>query len=303
MAQLRLRSLSSFLNLLTRLNRSKAGNVGIIFGLAVTPLVLAAGAALDYSRAAGLLTALQAGTDATTLVLCKASPSLTVAQLKAIAEPSVQSYVANGTIQVADLQVSNSPRNVTLKTTSSYATAFMKIMNQNTVAIDATASCSASEQYFEIALVLDTTGSMAYSGGTQTKMEAAKMAGKNFIDYMYSTGALPGHVRMSMVPFAASVAIPTASRTASWLDTTGVNPLHWQFVTNPGAQSFTSRLSIFNKLKLTDLYLGLGGLRRVAALSLQRQGRPGLDRHAEEHDHAALRPRRGEQLHGLPVQG
>ncbi len=243
MSELR-RILSGFL-------KSRGGNVGIIFGLAITPLVLAAGAALDYSRASDLHSSLQTGTDATTLLLCKASSTLTSDQLRTMAKDSVQSYVGGGTITIKDLQVTNSPRSVVLTTTSSSATAFMKIMNQNTVVVDATASCSASEQYFEIALVLDTTGSMSSSGGTQTKMEAAKTAAKDFVDYMFTTGALPGHVRMSLVPFAASVAIPTASRTAPWLDTTGLSPVHWQYVTNPGAASFTSRVSIFDKLKNT----------------------------------------------------
>lgn len=237
---------------LRRFGRSRAGNVGIVFGLAVTPLVLAAGAAVDYSRASDLQTSLQAGTDATTLVLCKASPTLTDAELTTLAQTGVQGYVTGGTVAVDGLKVSNSPRNVVLKTTSSYQTAFMKIMNRDTVAVAASAACSASEQYFEIALVLDTTGSMAYTGGTQTKMEAAKTAAKTFVDYMYTTGALPGHVRMSLVPFAASVAIPTAFRTASWLDTTALSPIHWQYVTNPGGSNFTSRLSIYNKLDNTN---------------------------------------------------
>ncbi|MDB5591636.1 pilus assembly protein [Enterovirga sp.] len=236
-----------------RFLRSRAGNVGIIFGLALTPILVAAGAAIDYSGAAGLQTVLQAATDSTTLSLCKAPATLTVAELRTLAESNLAKQVTSRAVSVTDLQVINSPRNVRLQTASTYPTAFMKIVSHDTVVVAADATCSASEQFFEIALVLDTTGSMARAGGNgQTKMDAAKTAAKDFVDFMYTAGALPGHVRMSLVPFAASVAIPAAQRSAAWLDTTAASPLHWQYITGRSGQGFTSRLSLFEKLKTVD---------------------------------------------------
>ena len=231
---------------------AEAGSLGIIAAVALLPLILAVGGAVDYSRASFVSTNLKSGVDATTLMLCQSPATTTVADMRTTAQKSVQAYVSNGAVAIDDLQVTNSPRSVTLKASTVYNTAFMKVVNQNTVPLSATAQCAAPEQYFEIAMVLDTTGSMALSGGTQTKMEAAKTAASSFVDYMYTTGALPGHVRMSMVPFAASVAIPNASRTASWLDTTGLSPVHWQYVTGASGAGLTSRLSIYDKLKLSN---------------------------------------------------
>ncbi len=238
---------------LRNLLRADGGNVGIIFGLAALPLILGAGAAIDYSGATDLSSSLQVGTDATALTLCQAPANTPVADLRTRALASTQSYVKNGTVTVTDLTVTDSPRSVTLKTASTYPTAFMKIVNQPTVPVSASAACAASETYFEIALVLDTTGSMSSTGGTQTKMEAAKSAGKSFVDYMFTTGALPGHVKMSLVPFAATVAIPSSLRTSSWVDTSAVNPLHWKYITGASAEGFTSRVSIFNKLKTANI--------------------------------------------------
>lgn len=234
---------------LSRFFRDERGNVAMIFGLAVMPLVIGAGAAMDYSRASDHSAALKAGTDATALILCQLPGTTTTADLNKLALNGVQSYMKSATVTLNSLQFTNSPRAVTLTTSATYNTAFMKIVNKPTMTLGATAACSAAETYFEVALALDTTGSMASSGGTQTKMEAAKSAAKSFVDYMYTTGAQPGHLKMSLVPFAASVAIPTASRTASWLDSGAVSPLHWQYVTDASGQSFTNRLSIFSKLK------------------------------------------------------
>ena len=188
------------------MGRAQQGNVAIILGLALMPIMLAVGAAVDYSRATVLLTSLQAGTDATVLSLCQASPTIAKADLKRTARAFIQEYLgSNGTVAIDALQITNSPRVVTLTASSSLDTAFMKIVNQNTLEVKVTAGCQVSENYYEIALVLDTTGSMSSSAGSgqPSKLDSAKTAAKTFIDYMHSTGALPGHVRMALASFSS----------------------------------------------------------------------------------------------------
>lgn len=231
--------------------RSDRGNVAMIFGLAVVPLVIATGAALDYSRAASWQTRLQSATDATVLSLCQEPTTTSAADLRTKALKTVQAYVPEGPVSIQDLTVTDSPRTVTLTSKMTYPTAFMKIAGQDKVDVSVLARCTAQETYFEIALVLDTTGSMANADPAGvTKMAAVKTAATNFVNYMYTTGALPGHVRMSLVPFAASVAVdPAANKNASWLDTQAKSTWHWQNVTGAAAEGFSNRLQVFNKLK------------------------------------------------------
>ena len=231
-----------------------AGNVGVIFALAAMPLLLVTGAAVDYSRASDLHTRLQSAIDSTVLGLCQADATISTPNLTTRATASLNGIMPGQTVSVVDLQVTNSPRTVTLQATANYPTIFMKLAHADSLTVEAGARCSANETYFEIALVLDTTGSMAYAAsGTQTKMEAAKEAAKNFVDYMYTTGALPGHIKMSLVPFAASVAVnPATYRSASWLDLGAASNLHWQYVTNRSGQNMTNRFTIFNKLKAVN---------------------------------------------------
>jgi Flp pilus assembly protein TadG len=230
--------------------RETCGHVAIMFGVTLLPMSLLVGAALDYSRASEREISLQKAVDATALILCQAPANSTVADLRSRAQTNLTANLANDAVTITAFQANSTPRSISLTAQLSYKTSFMQLAKVTSIDVTATAGCSASETYFEIALVLDTTGSMALSG----KMIAAKAAATSFVNYMYSDGAMPGHVRMSLVPFAASVAIPTAYRSATWLDTTGKSPIHWQYITNPVSNAtnpttnFTSRLSIYSRL-------------------------------------------------------
>jgi hypothetical protein len=137
---------------------------------------------------------------------------------------------------------------VSLTARAVYRTAFMKAVGQPEVNVAATTKCSAGETFYEIALVFDTTGSMAQSSGSVSKMESARKAGAKFVDFMFAE-ALPDHVKMSVVPFAASVAVPVASKSAEWFDAYGSSPHHWQNLVVVPTDGFKSRLDVFAKLR------------------------------------------------------
>lgn len=231
--------------------RETRGHVAVLFGVTLLPMSLLVGAAVDYSRASEREISLQKAVDATALILCQTSANTAVADLRSKAQTNLSANLPSETVTITAFQANSTPRSVLLTAQLNYKTSFMQLAKVASIDVNATASCSAAETYFEIALVLDTTGSMAFSG----KMAAAKTAATSFVNYMFTDGAMPGHVRMSLVPFAASVAIPTAYRSASWVDTTGKSPIHWQYITNPVSKAtdpetkFTSRLSIYDRLK------------------------------------------------------
>ena len=68
---------------LRSLRNCRRGNVSIAFAGALFPLIVAAGAAVDYSRANSARTAMQSALDAAGLTLSKDAQSLTEAQLLA----------------------------------------------------------------------------------------------------------------------------------------------------------------------------------------------------------------------------
>lgn len=67
---------------------------------------------------------------------------------------------------------------------------------------------SGTNQYVEIALVLDNTGSMfEYDGRPQTRFTLLRNAAKAFINRAFDNMTVPNRLRMSVIPFAATVNI------------------------------------------------------------------------------------------------
>jgi len=84
----------------------------------------------------------------------------------------------------------------------------------------------------EVALVLDNSGSMDFigTGSGKTRMALLKEAAKQLVDTIADQAAqmkqVDKPVQFGVVPFAASVNVGSDNKTAAWMDTTGVSPIH-----------------------------------------------------------------------------
>jgi Putative Flp pilus-assembly TadE/G-like len=107
---------------------------------------------------------------------------------------------------------------------------------------------------YEIALVLDNSGSMNESVSGNSKIAALRTAATNFINTMFN-GPFTGKVKMSIVPFAGLVSLSsndTSNGSASWIDTQGKPSWHWKTFKNHSTVGFTNRLDIFKNLKAVN---------------------------------------------------
>lgn len=243
----------------SRFGRDRQGNIAIIFALTMTPILFAVGAAIDYSSASDLRAKLQRATDATNLQLCQTASTTTQAQLTTSATAAMTGYMGTQAYEIATLTQVANPRQITFKTTAIYNTIITKTFGTAfaTIPVAADAQClnPQTQQTFEIALVLDNTGSMNESSGSVSKMDALKSAATNFVNYIYATPKL-AQAKISIVPFAAAVAVPTSYRTASWIDQNGKSVFHWDFLKGGAAEANTyassgvkSRFDVFTQLK------------------------------------------------------
>ncbi len=118
---------------------------------------------------------------------------------------------------------------VCVKTTMAVKTTLMSIAGVKTITVGANSCAQVAAGTFEIALVLDTTGSMGSAdNGGQSKLTSMKNAANSFIDSMYDSAATGPRTKMSVVPFAPSVNVGTTYATASWMDTTAQSSWHWK---------------------------------------------------------------------------
>ena len=84
----------------------------------------------------------------------------------------------------------------------------------------------------EVALVLDNSGSMAYlgSGTGDKRITLLKAAAKQLVDTLAAQASqmkqVAKPVQFGIVPFSASVNVAPESDDKSWMDTTGISPIH-----------------------------------------------------------------------------
>jgi Flp pilus assembly protein TadG len=186
------------------LRTANGANVTFTFALATIPMVGFVGAAVDYSHANSVKTALQAATDAAALMLSKTASSLTNAQLQTQGFNQVQALFnrpeATGFTVNVTYNTSGGNQIVVLSS-ANVKTNLMNLMGFSTMKVSADAQVKWGNSRLRVALVLDNTGSMAQDG----KMTALKTATNNLIDQLKGAAVNNGDVYVSIIPFVEDV--------------------------------------------------------------------------------------------------
>jgi Flp pilus assembly protein TadG len=197
----------------------RRGNILPIFGLAIIPMLGLIGAAVDYSRANSVKAALQASLDSTALAMAAKAPTLTAAELTIQAQAYFDAlFIKYNTTKVPlDVTFTNdgAPQ-ITVSGKTSVNTMFMRIpgFGINSVVVAGSSTAAWGNVRLRVALALDNTGSMDWSG----KMPALKTAAKALIDQLKDVAKNDGDVMVSIVPFAKDVNVGSSNYSATWLD-------------------------------------------------------------------------------------
>lgn len=197
----------------------RSGNVAVTFTLLLIAIMGAVGAAVDYSRANSMKTALQAAVDSAGLMLAKEAPSLTTSQMSQKADAYVKALFTRPEAQ--GLQISttyDTSKGISLKllATASIKTAFGGILGISTIPMNASATVKSGQSLLRVALVLDNTGSMSSAG----KIDALKTATKNLLTQLNTAAVNNGDVYVSIIPFAKDVNVGASNYSQTWIDWT-----------------------------------------------------------------------------------
>lgn len=205
--------------LIARFRQSQSGNVAVLFGIAIVPILGFVGAAVDYTRVNNARTAMQAALDTAALMISKDASGLTSAQISQKAtdyfnalykHPEALSVAVTATYTNSASQGSK----VVLTGSATMKTDFMKVVGYPNLDFGASSTTMWGTTKLRVALALDNTGSMSSSG----KMTALKTSAKNLIDQMQTAAKTNGDVYISIVPFAKDVNVSSiADTTTKWL--------------------------------------------------------------------------------------
>jgi Flp pilus assembly protein TadG len=209
----KIRNLGSTLD---RFSRNDRGNVAVLFGIAIIPIMAAVGAAVDYTHANSIRTAMQSALDSTALMLSRDAAGKSDPQL----DVSAKNYFAalftraeGKTVKVDASYGASGESSLSVTATVLMDTMFMRIFGHPQVTISSTAVVKWGNTKLRVALALDNTGSM----GQANKLPALKTATKELLKMLQSASDKPGDVQVSIVPFSKAVNVGAKNYTASWL--------------------------------------------------------------------------------------
>lgn len=193
-----------FTSVFPRYMSDQKGTVAVLFALAVVPLLLAAGVAIDIVRYSSAKTGLQAALDAGALTIAAATNLSSADRLAA----GYSTFGEN--IEAAVSGISVTP-NFNLEDDKVVASAsfdlpvgLMKLAGLSAMTVSAESEVTVPEnKKAEIALVLDYSGSMKETLSGQVKYIAMRKAAKQLVKELADSN--PTKVKFGLVPFSHHV--------------------------------------------------------------------------------------------------
>ena len=197
----------------SRFRRNIAGNVAVLFALSALPMLLLSGAGVDYASALNERARLQSAADATALALVLQPRGTPIGQLQTFAEKQFAAGLGSRLNESSSVAVTVVGQTIRVAVNASMPTAFMKLVQQNTISIGVSSTAAYARKKIQVALALDNTGSMGQMG----KMAALKTAANDLLTKLQTLNADPGDVKVSIVPFNTQVRVNSTYANAGWL--------------------------------------------------------------------------------------
>jgi Flp pilus assembly protein TadG len=187
-----------------KFRRHEQGTVAMLFALAVIPVMVLAGGAIDYMRASQGVAGIQAALDSATLAVAQAEgqpDSVRTANGRQYLRRNVKDEDFDGAVW-SDFKVL--PDRVSAKATARIPTTLLKIAKINYVTVTANSEVNRPVSgKAEIVLVLDYSGSM----GSSNKYRRMATAAKAFINDITAGLNAGSDVKFGLVPFSDFVAL------------------------------------------------------------------------------------------------
>ena len=219
-------------SLLRSFAASTRGNVAMMFGITLVPLMIAAGVGLDYARGALVRSQMGDALDAASLAV-GSTTGLDRDEAEALAkkyfEANYQGDTSNGKPQVTiGTNDYNAQGSVIVTARYTMPTMLLKLVGKTDVQISATSKVVWGQTKLWVALVLDNSGSMCQPLGqpcnnttdATTKIYQLKAATKKMLTKLEAVSATAGDVRVGIVPFNRAIDVGTDNVNAAWIDWT-----------------------------------------------------------------------------------
>lgn len=208
--------------------KARRGNVAMMFAITLVPLMIGAGAGLDFARAMLVRQQMSEALDSAALAV-----GSTTGLDQAAAQALAQKYFdANYTVDKSDYgapviqpPVYDAKGSISLTATNTMPTVLIRLAGFANIPVSATSTVVWGQTKLWVSLVLDNSGSMCQpdsqpcidNSNSQSKIYQLKDATKTMLNSLRAVSATPGDVRVAIVPFNREVNVGRAMVNASWI--------------------------------------------------------------------------------------
>ncbi|MCT4654599.1 MAG: pilus assembly protein TadG-related protein [Cohaesibacter sp.] len=232
-------------------NRDESGSVALIFALSLLPLLMLAGAAVDYSRLSSDRAQVQDALDAAALAVVNKVPTMTDGEIRSMVEAYVKANIpsaANARVRL--VTVERNPSKVKIWAEGTTDMSVMKMFNFDSFDYEAKSKAVSSDKAIEVAMVLDNSGSM---GGS--RLRGLKEAATGLVNVLEANQQSSEDLRIALVPFNHLVRVDKGYKDATWLDQHAKSALHRNNQSPNGHRRLpknSNRFELFETLKNTE---------------------------------------------------
>tara|TARA_R110000868_G_scaffold2384_4_gene17637 strand:- start:16674 stop:18152 length:1479 start_codon:yes stop_codon:yes gene_type:complete len=198
------------------------GNIALMFGILLLPMMVLSGGAVDLNQALNARTRLAQALDAAALAV-GVQTSLSESEAVDFARDFVTAnYPATEIGEISGLSVVLDTVNdsVTVGAQAQVATNTLSLIGINSITVHWETEVQRARRRLELAMVLDNTGSMGGSKIANLR-DSARLLTQILFD-----SADPDRLKIGLVPFSATVNVGTGFERAWWLDADALSPLH-----------------------------------------------------------------------------
>lgn len=235
--------------------RDKSGAFAMQFGLMVIPLVLCVGLAIDGGRVFLARFNLASALDAAALAMgSTVDPNVDLNAVAALYVDENFRMADTGTVALVSTPATITPNTetITLRGTVAVQTYFMPLAGVSTVDVSAESVVRRGGADVEVAMVLDTTGSMA--GG---RIEDLKDAAQELVGIVVNDVQTPYYSKVSMIPYSNSVYVGSLADTVRGAPPAGVNITGGELPPAPALSIYNAQTSGGNKVRVYSSNHGL----------------------------------------------
>lgn len=208
--------------------QDRRGNVAMILSLCLLPIVVIMGAAVDLSRQRGGEGRAQDALDSALLAVARNGADRNENQLTNEGLKWFEAHLGSAPFTIESFTITKKGEVLRADLIGSVESVFLGIIGIEDLKVVRSAEVQTGLTKIELAMVLDTTGSMMSTpkGQSKTKLQSMKDAAGKMVTTLDALAEKDSMIEIGVVPFATYVNVGKENINANWMDTDADSPVH-----------------------------------------------------------------------------